>query len=122
MSELFASNEKLYLNSYNKLRANIETGSYQAKGNDGMTEGKQDLHESEQAVFFIRERPEKLRQMEIELAVLSAQAKSELKPRVSQYRMEFDQTKRNFGKLLETMGFQKDKEILLPNRLEDVFL
>lgn len=61
-----------------------------------------------------------LRQMEIELAVFNPTTKAKYQPKVRQYRSEFDKVKRAFMKVLETSGYQKNRDLLISTQFEDV--
>ena len=57
--------------------------------------------------------------MEVELAVLNAQTKAELQPRVRKYRSDFDNTRRQFMKIQDKYIQQKDRETLMGAQMED---
>eukprot|EP01022_Parablepharisma_sp_SALTPOND_P034800 TRINITY_DN9305_c0_g1_i1.p4 TRINITY_DN9305_c0_g1~~TRINITY_DN9305_c0_g1_i1.p4 ORF type:complete len:176 (+),score=28.42 TRINITY_DN9305_c0_g1_i1:2121-2648(+) len=57
--------------------------------------------------------------MEVELAVLNAQTKAELQPRVRKYRADYDNVRRQFMRLQEKYIQQKDKETLMGAQMED---
>ena len=58
--------------------------------------------------------------MEIELAVLTPQARAELQPKVRKYRSDFDAIKRQLMKLLERFNQKRDRETLMGAQVEDV--
>ncbi len=58
--------------------------------------------------------------MEIELAVLNLQTKTELQPRVRKYRSDFDSIKRQFLRVQDNYIQHKDKETLMGAQMEDV--
>ena len=60
--------------------------------------------------------------MEIELAVLNAQTKAELQPRVRKYRSDYDSIKRQFLHIQDKYIQQKDRETLMGAHMEDVFV
>lgn len=58
--------------------------------------------------------------MEIELAVLNSQAKADLQPKVRAYRFDFDGLKRQYFKLCDKFGQQRDREALAGAFIDDV--
>eukprot|EP00826_Nyctotherus_ovalis_P011108 TRINITY_DN128_c0_g1_i4.p1 TRINITY_DN128_c0_g1~~TRINITY_DN128_c0_g1_i4.p1 ORF type:complete len:165 (+),score=54.67 TRINITY_DN128_c0_g1_i4:308-802(+) len=57
--------------------------------------------------------------MEIELAVLNSQAKSELQPRVRKYRSDFDTTRRQVAKSLQLHKQKVDRETLMGAHIDE---
>ena len=58
--------------------------------------------------------------MEIELAVLNSQTKTELQPRVRKYRSDFDSVRRQFLHLQQNYMQQRDKETLMGAQLDEL--
>ena len=58
--------------------------------------------------------------MEIELALLTAQTKAELQPRVRKYRLDFDAVKKQFNRMQEKYIQHKEKENMMGAQMADV--
>ena len=82
-----------------------------------ITEGSKEVQEAEKCVLSI-----KLRQMEIELSMMSIGSRGLYASQVRRYRDDFEEVKRNFKNEESRYSDQKSRETLMGARLDNVKL
>ena len=114
---MFQNYEEEFCKILNSLQNKIALASSQTNEvrESAIIKGSKEVQEAEKCVFSI-----KLRQMEIELSMMSIESRGLYSSKVRSYRGDFEEAKRNFKNEESKESDQKNRKILMGARLDHV--